>query len=326
MATVSAAAGANLIFSSTATGGNAGGFTNGANLGGNGGAAMATNSGTYNGGQLTITSIATGGKGSTTANLNGAAFAHASAAGATGHSTATASSAGGIVNSLQAVSNAPTAGNVAAVSEASVSVSGAVTTPMMSSNLQSASYATGLPGASDVMNLLTGHPGTQSSFASGGSHTVYLGEVDLDTTSRSNATPGSSSDYTASATFSLDTTQITLGDSLDIGLVDSSITAGSGFEQLEFKITVGTTTVVDQLFTTLAQAQTYFNDDTISLGGLPSSSSLNFQFSLDLTSTGGGDGFNGQLVFGAVPEPGSLALLGGGMLLLGGRRWRVRRS
>ncbi len=58
--------------------------------------------------------------------------------------------------------------------------------------------------------------------------------------------------------------------------------------------------VETQTFTSLASAVAFFNDDVLDLGALPDSSSLSVDFNLAYTSTGGGDGFDSELVFGAA--------------------------
>jgi hypothetical protein len=113
----------------------------------------------------------------------------------------------------------------------------------------------------------------------------------------------------------MDTTSLP-GGTLTLALLGSTITTtGSGFQSLDFQYTVDGNTV-DKTFATLNAAQNYFNDKVINLGALPSETNLNISFNLDLSSTGGGDGFNGELLVGVVPEPASWIFMLGGMALL----------
>jgi hypothetical protein len=177
-----------------------------------------------------------------------------------------------------------------------------------------------LPSNADAHALLAGHP---NSTAALGNASTYISAVTLAAKSRTD-NPGFAQDFTASVSLTMDTTSLP-GGTLTLALLGSTITTtGSGFQSLDFQYTVDGNTV-DKTFATLNAAQNYFNDKVINLGALPSETNLNISFNLDLSSTGGGDGFNGELLVGVVPEPSTWAFLVVGFLLLVvGQRWRKR--
>jgi hypothetical protein len=152
--------------------------------------------------------------------------------------------------------------------------------------------------------------------------------------------------YTSQVAWTFDTTQ--MSGHLLAGFLDN-VSFGSGFQQLEFSIHEEGNLLVDELFTSLAAATSYFADKVLDLGSFAATNELELVFGFALTATGAGDGFGMNFVFGAasepivlppgaggpgggggteVPEPGMLALLGfaGAALVLVRRRGGAVRS
>ncbi|MDQ2867339.1 MAG: PEP-CTERM sorting domain-containing protein, partial [Verrucomicrobiota bacterium] len=316
-----------------AGGGGLFGFTGTASTGGD---ATSAATGTISGngpGIVNLVSDAFGGTGQF-GGFNGAAQADATAAGRNGSLESQAGSLGGLVSTLGTNAIATVSGSagttaVTAATESRAAVGRPVPAMSAGNNLQAAAFATGLPSNADVNTLEAGHPNVSA--ALNPSNSTIFGFVDLATKSRSDA-GGSSQIFDANAGFNLRANQIANPQQLDIGLLNGTLTAGSGgFQSLDFTIMVGGTTVESDHFTTLNSAISFFSDHVIDLGALQPVGNLAVNFDLQLTSTGGGDGFNGDLVFGnglaVVPEPGtcSLLVLGACVLMFLGRRRRAGR-
>jgi hypothetical protein len=163
----------------------------------------------------------------------------------------------------------------------------------------------------------------------GGTNAIVMGASDFAVKSLATLTSGTQS-FDANATFTINSTG--LGGALDAGFLQSTFTNSSGFKKLVLTIDVSTSQVtynpLTYTFTTLASAQNFFNDTTLTLNSaIPDDSSLQVSFDLDLISTGGGDAFAGDLIFGdPVPEPSSWILLAAGAMLIviSYRRRRMR--
>jgi hypothetical protein len=146
--------------------------------------------------------------------------------------------------------------------------------------------------------------------------------------------------------FTIDTAGSFAGSSLDVGFIAGNGASSAGFQYLVLTITEGTAVTTD-IFTSIPAAESFFYDNVISLSALPDETDLLIDFNMALTSTGGGDNFNGDLVFGAstnnappafahdaprlealqvraVPEPGICGLLAGGLALLALQRKNAR--
>jgi hypothetical protein len=319
-----------------ATGGSAGGSNGGLPTGNGGDATMISMAMATGNSAASATSQAAGGSG----NLYGAALARASASGVSGSVAATANSGGGIIHSLNVQSNAPLNPSAAStsVAESRASVSQVIPAASVANGLQAAAYGTGLPSAAAVQTFIAGnHPNVQQTFAAANATT--LGAVTLGVQSRTDTTTGSGQVFEASFSTMMTTAQLAASnparDNVAVGLADGSFIGGSGFQKLVLTVTeTGGSDSFSQAFTFdeinggLQAAQTFFHDHVIDLGALPSQD-LEVDFDLSLTSTGGGDGFEGSLVFGAVsavPEPG--AWVGGAgaicLLLWGASKRRTR--
>jgi hypothetical protein len=105
-----------------------------------------------------------------------------------------------------------------------------------------------------------------------------------------------------------------------VDLLDNN-SLGKGFDSAEFKILLNGNVLMDQLFTDLASAQTFFSDNLINLTLLAGLNIIQLSFS-ELISGGGGFSFNYAAIV-PTPLPGSLSLFATGLVglvLLGWRR------
>lgn len=323
-----------LIGTVDAQGGSSGLYTYGFDAGprASGGDANASVTGALNapsGAQLSLTANATGGTGSPgtieTSGYGGAALARASGTtndfSATPYGTVAANAAtrGGYILDLKANTFAPVNGGTSVV-ESRAAIDRPAAAMSSANNLQAAAFVVGLPRQSDLQAVEAGHANVQSTFGNG--ETIAL--IDMATKSFSTTLPGGfqSESFDSQVSMTLFTAQLPELSHLEVGLLDGTITSGSGFESLTFVITVDSSIVESQIFTSLSDAQAYFHDHVLDLGAIdPDSPFLDLSFELTLQSFGGGDGFNGQFVVGAIPEPSTWALLGGAIFLL----WPVLR-
>jgi hypothetical protein len=121
-------------------------------------------------------------------------------------------------------------------------------------------------------------------------------------------------------------------DHLLLGL-DDTLTSGSGFTSLTFILKEDGVNVVDQTFTTVGAANTYFTNDLVDLGAWTSGGTLDLEASLSETLSGTGNGYGINYMLGvdppvpaSTPEPGSPALRGAGLAGLGLAAARCRRG
>jgi hypothetical protein len=89
---------------------------------------------------------------------------------------------------------------------------------------------------------------------------AYFGQNTL------NGTPTATPTISTTANYSFDISTLTSGNLL-VGLLDPT-TSGPGFTSLHFQVTREGSVVVDQMFSTLATAATYFDDHVLDLGPL----------------------------------------------------------
>ncbi|HEX4085186.1 MAG TPA: hypothetical protein VHY22_09760, partial [Chthoniobacteraceae bacterium] len=315
----------------TAVGGAAGTVANGA-TGNNGGAATATANASSGLGIAMATATATGGLPTTASSNQGtanagsdadgyAAFAQSSATGLSGSSMATASNStgdGGFVDSITTISKAPTVSGDTSLTYSGVTVLQAAPNYTTYDTKQAAGYGAGSP--TNVGNIISGAPLVQQYF-NGPSWQNTFGIVDLGVGSLS-ATSSVAQTFETNVAFTINTAAIGGGLS-EFGFIAGTGTSSGGFENIVLKITVGVSTQTYE-FDSIADAEAFFNDTEFSLGDYPSEEALPIDFDMSLTSTGGGDEFDGELIFGAIPEPGAWAMLVAGAFLLpfAGRRPR----
>jgi hypothetical protein len=74
----------------------------------------------------------------------------------------------------------------------------------------------------------------------------------------------------------------------------------TGFSILDFTVDIGGTQVVNEHFTTLASAMTYFTDDAVDLGAISQISNLTVNFTFDLFTSTVSDGFGEQFLLGTT--------------------------
>ena len=146
-------------------------------------------------------------------------------------------------------------------------------------------------------------------------------------------TSAGSNTFTNTIQWIVNTTNLPNGanDHLILGL-DDALTTGTGFSSLTFKLTEdgNATPIVNQTFSSVAAANTYFTNDLVDLGAWDPGSTLTLLASLSET-VGSGNGYGINYMLGIdppaptpTPESGSLALLVGGLCGLG-FVWRGRR-
>jgi hypothetical protein len=222
--------------------------------------------------------------------------------------SASASSSGGVISFI-ASAFSPVNGGTSAV-EARAAAAQPVFPSSLGKGLQAGSFITGLPSEADVEALEKGHANVQNTFSNNG--TMALAVADLAAKSYSTKST-STSFFGASATFYLDPF-VFQNTPFEIGLLDGIATEGTGFQALTFSIELAHVIIETDHFSTLAGAVEFFHDHVIDIAGLdPKGETISLTFYLTLESTGGGDGFNGEFIVGAVPEPSTFLLIGAGI-------------
>ena len=134
---------------------------------------------------------------------------------------------------------------------------------------------------------------------------------------------GESDVYTATSTI-----DFAYGGDLTLGLIggqESGFTGGAGFESIEFTVSANGTTILDQSFTSLADAASFFQDQVIDLGA-SYGPRIDLTFAYTLTADGPG-GYGVDFAFGgAVPETSTWTMMAGGFAGLGFVSYRARRA
>ena len=291
----------------TASGGNAGNLngTAGAAGGDASASAAAGSTGSAISERATSTASATGGTGATTgaANATSAATtaagqlaqADASARGGAGSAQAGATTGGGgIARSVSTQATAQAGSTNAALARAEAA-DGTQFQLISTGNtgVNAWAYANTPPNASFLATALSTHTNVNSAlggtgpkvFGAGVQGAIYL------------AGASGVQDYVTTITYNVDATQVS--GHLEAGLLDSQV-FGTGFQTLDFTVSVGGATVVSQHFTTTAAAQAYFSNQALDLGTFTPVSSLAVTFTLDLHAASSGAGFAEDFVLGAT--------------------------
>jgi hypothetical protein len=217
--------------------------------------------------------------------------------------------------------NASAVADGSATVKSSVNVNGAFQGVDTTGSLQAYSFATGLPNAAFVSATLAGNPNVAAAFASGG----IVGAGAMGGAYRTDGPVGSRL-YSSTFDFTFDTDAFAAAGNLQLGFYDE-ITFGSGFDALLLRVLFEGNLVVDELFTTVAAAEAYFDDTVLNLGAFALGDVLDLNFIFALESHRPNDGFGMAFLFGAdtaavaptpapVPEPSTLGLLAFGLSLL----------
>jgi len=239
--------------------------------------------------------------------------ANSSATGGGGSASSTALGMAGFLTQINVQATAPVAGGVG-VRSTSESVAGMVVDntgflpgPGTYLTREAVAYAAGDP------NFVPGLNGNNPTVlgAMGSAELLVYGIMGG---SASTVVDGGAHTYTSILDFDLDMSGFS-GDRLLVGLLDP-VGEGSGFDSLRFRIFLENNTVLDQNFTTLANALSFFDDKRIDLGDWTSGlvGDLDLGFQLDITASVVNDGFHLNLVAGVVPVPPSVWLFGSGLL------------
>ena len=178
--------------------------------------------------------------------------------------------------------------------------------------LRSLAYLTALPTLPDSLTALTAHPHLQADINLGqgvGSSSDMLGLVSL-------AGPATlNGGWSTSINESLDLSQFSSAQHLFIGLATARATS-TGPANLHFSISREGAMLIDQTFTTLADATAYFTDNSLDLGPLDplSNGHLDLTIQLDASQIPDGGFATTLLIANAtpasgIPEPSSTLLL-----------------
>ena len=157
-------------------------------------------------------------------------------------------------------------------------------------------YAVGTitPTASFLSTALSGHSNVNTALSGAQAAGGIFGAGVLGAAYATGAT--GSQEYIDTETFTLN--GYNLGGHLILGLLDTQ-TSGSGFSSLVFTVTVGGVTKVSQSFSTVAAANTYFSNDAIDLGAVPTTPALQVVVKFDLTTSTAGSGYGEDFILGA---------------------------
>jgi hypothetical protein len=126
---------------------------------------------------------------------------------------------------------------------------------------------------------------------------------------------GAARTYSADLSYSVDPSRLTAETPLRFAFMDP-VSSGNGFDTLRLQIFKENTSVFDQSFGSLAEANAFFDDGVLDFGPSTSgvSGSLDLEILMIYTSHTVGDSFGVDFLT-AVPEPGAGSLL---LLVLGG--------
>ncbi|MFZ5829482.1 MAG: PEP-CTERM sorting domain-containing protein [Planctomycetota bacterium] len=244
--------------------------------------------------------------------------------------TSRASTGLGSVKKLKALATADAVGGSLALGR--VVVGGAPPSLDSAMGVEAVAFGTGLPQAADVLPLLDANPIVKSAFV-GPCPSDFMALMVLGGGYPTGNTNGSPHEFTGQLDLQFDLGGLASPQNLRVGLLDP-VGTGSGFDSLTFSIVREGATVVEETFTSLGDALTYFDDNLLDLGpigdGVGADGILDLTFKMALTISGVGDSFYTNFVVGnsgctPVPEPSTLGLLGVTGLAVVGLVWRRRR-
>ncbi|AVR98935.1 PEP-CTERM sorting domain-containing protein [Pseudoduganella armeniaca] len=270
---------------------------------------------TGNGGSSLANAEATGLQADATARswAQGAAsnYAYATAQGDSGVASSVSSSTGAAGMTVETRAGAPTGGTVRTASSANV---GGNRYGLMgpASGYQALSYALAGPATGVVGDALAGAPAVAAALAD--SRVVGIGTM-------AGSFPADGSDgtgytYVTAANFVFATD---LPGHLTLGLL-GSVTEGAGFTELELIVRSHGTEVFSQTFTSVADAQLFFDRRSLVLDMLAAGNQdllISAGFTL---AEPGGFGFEYAVGVAAIPEPGTWMLLLAGLAVVLVRR------
>jgi hypothetical protein len=319
----------------TATGGAGGNldFGGSEDQGGNGGDAMATaDAVALRGGAANATATATGGQAAgvgvlSTPGAEGAANATSSATTTRGALAQAQSTAAGLsaeaqstaqtsfyATVVQSVATAPTEG---AAATNAIAQAGGAGQAFVNPGQTAYALTVGDPDKAYTATLIGGE---------GNIADALLGPIFGAAILGANYAPdggGESDTYTATSTI-----DFVYGGDLTLGLIgdqQSGFTGGAGFESIEFTVLAGATTILNQTFSSIAAADSFFGDQVINLGS-SYGPGVGLTFTFTLTADGpGGYGLD-FVVGGAVPEPSTWAMTLVGFTGLGFAGYRSARK
>jgi hypothetical protein len=221
------------------------------------------------------------------------AQAHSKGTGASGTIESIATSAGGSFDYFQSHATVDVNGTLETEARASLARSDPGQAP--AAGLAGAAFISAHPLVSDYNSLTAATPAIRTAF---GGVSGALGIVELRSTSPSTV-PADAVVYHTSVSSGLIATRFSSGDGLVVGLVSPLVT-GSGFGELNFQFYREGELQLDQTFTTVAAAQTYFTDHVLNLGSLATDNdgTLDIEFKLNLPTASPNAGFGASLVFG----------------------------
>ena len=193
-----------------------------------------------------------------------------------------------MVTSVSAIATGQVGSSAAALSQADIN-----STFTFNGTADNAyTFATEVPNSSTIASILAANNNNLNT-ALGGPGATTFGEAVQGASYLGTAT--GAHEYTSTIAWNIDATSLT--GHLIAGLIANQ-SFGSGFTSLEFKIVEDGTTKVDDTFTTLSTAQTFFKNDAIDLGTITSAPNQLLNVSFDLITSAAPSGFGENFLIG----------------------------
>ena len=248
------------------------------------------------------TATADGGNGSQR-SIFGSGIALARPMGTSGNATANALSAGGLITNLEGARDFSGQRTQPRVGPAGIALDPMDATS--ESGLEAAAFTTGLPTDARALIMFAGNGNIKNHFnIANDSRRRRLSDIfGLATFGGSNTEGGSAANGSLQAlppTRLILTALVNAGQQLLVGLLDTN-TEGNGLLSLTFQITREGVMVVDQMFSTVADAVNFLDGKVLGLrynGPLNVSGNLDLVFTTTLMTNDVGAGFYFDLVFG----------------------------